>query len=74
MEDGNLLVICRRLEVGVKPDHLGDERVTLLLDLLPRAILARVQPLALAVVDGLRGGGPENGRQKRAKNIIDTFP
>lgn len=76
MDDGRadeiLLVVCRRFKVGVKPDHLSDERVTLFLDLFPRAILARVQPLPLAVVDRLRRGGPKMATGKK-KDIMDTF-
>lgn len=48
-----LLVVCGRLELRVESDHLGDERMALFLDLLSGAVLACVQPLALAVVDGL---------------------
>lgn len=35
-------IICRRLEFGVESNHLSDERVSFLLNLLPRAILAGV--------------------------------
>lgn len=55
------LVVSWGFEVGVQGHHLGDEVVPLLLQLLARAELARVQALALAVVDGLRGGGPAPG-------------
>lgn len=48
-----LLVVCGRLELRVEADHLCDEGVALLLDLLAGAVLAGVQPLALTVVDGL---------------------
>lgn len=60
-----ILIICRGFEVWVESDHFSDEGVTLLLNLLPCTILTSVQPLALAVVDGLRRGRPEsNGRQR----------
>lgn len=55
------LVVSWGLEVGVQGHHLGDEVVPLLLQLLARAELPRVQALPLAVVDGLRGGGPAPG-------------
>lgn len=42
--------------------------MTLLLDLLPRAILARVQPLPFAVVDGLWRGGPTNGDRREQRH------
>lgn len=35
----NILIICRRLKVRVESDHLSDEGVTLLLNLLSCAIL-----------------------------------
>lgn len=46
--------------------------MTLLLDLLPRSILARVQPLPFAVVDRLWGGRPKNGDRREQKHH-DTF-
>lgn len=51
------LVIGRRFELWVEGDHLLDHQVPLLLQLLACAVLPRVQPLALAVIDGLRRGG-----------------
>lgn len=65
---GHVLVIGGRFELGVEADHFGDKGVALLLDLLARAILARVQPLALAVVNGLRRGTPagRDGGDNRA--------
>lgn len=60
-EGPSSLVVSWGLEVGVQGHHLGDEVVPLLLQLLARAELPRVQALPLAVVDGLRGGGPAPG-------------
>lgn len=51
-------VICRRFKVRVESNHLSDEGMTLLLNLLSCTILTGVQPLALAVVDGLRRRRP----------------
>lgn len=64
---GHILVVSRGLELRVECHHIGDEGMTLLLDLLARAVLPGVQPLALAVIDGLwrrgsRGGGESTNR------------
>lgn len=68
-----VLIVCRRFEVRVESNHFRDEGVALLLDFLPRAVLTGVQPLALAVVDGLGRGRPESGgRQKTRKGDIIT--
>lgn len=42
--------------------------MTLLLNFLPCAIFPGVQPLALAVVNGLRRWRPENGRKEDKNN------
>lgn len=64
----SLLVVCGRLEFRVESHHLGDEGVALLLNFLPCAIFPGVQPLALAVVNGLRRWRPENGRKEDKNN------
>lgn len=46
--------------------------MALLLDLFPRAVLARVQPLPFAVVDGLRGGGPTKMATGENNGVMDT--
>lgn len=48
-----VLVVGRRLELGVDLLHARDEAVALLLQLAARAVLARVEPLAVRGVDGL---------------------
>lgn len=73
MAGGILLVVCGRLEVWVKPNHLSDERVTLFLNLFSCAIFACVQPLPFTVVDWLWRGGPKNGRQKRTEASLIPF-
>lgn len=49
----DVLVVGRRLELGVDLVHALHEAVALLLQLAARAVLARVQPLAVRRVDGL---------------------
>lgn len=57
-----LLVVRRRLELWVDGLHALHERVALLLQLAARAVLARVQPLAVRRVDGLRRRRPAGRR------------
>lgn len=52
------LVVGRRLELGVDLLHALHEAVALLLQLAARAVLARVEPLAVRGVDGLRRRRP----------------
>lgn len=52
------LVVGRRLELGVDLLHALHEAVALLLQLAARAVLARVEPLAVRRVDGLRRRRP----------------
>lgn len=52
--DGYVLVVRRRLELRVDLHHALHEAVPILLQLATRAVLARVQPLAVRRVDGLR--------------------
>lgn len=75
-----LLVVCGRFELRVESHHLCNERMAFLLQLLTGAVLACVQPLALAVVDGLRRGGPGRGGggeqrrgQTKDKVTVNTF-
>lgn len=62
-----LLVVCRRFEFRVEANHLSDEGMTLLFDLLTCAVLTGVQPLALTVVDGLWRRRPARARDKRTQ-------
>lgn len=52
------LIVRRRFELGVDLLHALHEAVALLLQLAARAVLARVQALAVRRVDGLRRRGP----------------
>ena len=54
----HLLVVRRRLKVRIERLHALDELVALLLQLLARAELARVQPLAVAAVNRFGRRGP----------------
>ena len=47
--------------------------MALLLQLLAGAVLARVQPLALAVVDGLGRGGPTRSETDR-RAVVSASP
>ncbi len=58
------LVVRRWLVIGVDGQHVRDGMVTRLLQLLPLAVLPRVQPLAIRRVDGLRRGRPEGDRKQ----------
>lgn len=53
-----LLVICRRLELGIDLEHVLDGLVTALLQLATFPVLARVHPLAVVRVDRLRRWRP----------------
>lgn len=68
----DILVVSRRLEVGVESNHFCDEGVALLLNLLPSAILAGVQPFALTVVDGLWRRRPTR-RQNTRRTTMTPF-
>ena len=53
MSNQHPLVVSRGLVVCVESRRLLHEAVSILLQLLACAVLARVEPLALVVVDGL---------------------
>ena len=57
IQDG-LLVVWRRFVLRINGQHPLDTLVPHLLQLLPLAVLAGVQPLAVRGVDRLRGGRP----------------
>lgn len=63
-------VVRRGLEVRIHALHPLDQLVALLLELLPRAELARVQPLAVAAVDRLGRWRPADENGKKRKNRI----
>lgn len=65
----NILVVSGGLELRVECHHIGDEGVTLLLDLFACAVLPGIQPLPLAVVDGLWRRGPWGGGESRQTTI-----
>lgn len=56
--NNDILVVGRRLEVGVDLMHACDEAMSFLLQLAPRPVLARVEALTVRRVDGLRRRRP----------------
>ena len=70
----NILVVSGGLEFRVECHHIGDEGVTLLLDLLACAVLPGIQPLPLAVVDGLWRRGPWGGERVDRQTLISLRP
>lgn len=49
-----LLVVSRGFEVWMNGLHADNKGVALLLQILPCAVLARVEPLPVVAVDGFR--------------------
>jgi hypothetical protein len=74
----HLLVIWRWFVVCVDGEHPLDGLVPRLFQMLPLAVLARVQPLAVRRVNRFRGGRPikrseaRSGKGRKAKAAVEN--